>query len=235
MKKPLVRPAGGAASRSENGRSRWGELEITPHSRRLTMLRVDMVPNQDGDDRRMGRWRATAELREEPAVRRRSRCCLLRHATVRSLEDCLRSGYQRAESAETSRRRGLTPRKGADSPAREGRPEWERRFQILDAEVLDAAGAVRRGLGLLDAEPGSAEPPDAADVRALVTRAYVLCVSSLGERQLPSGGRRSRRGGPSGGRLQSAALAAEVTLRRGTCASYRGRSHGRRRAFSRGP
>jgi hypothetical protein len=52
VKPPLVALPGGCRIVVETNRKKWvitlGELEITPQSRRLTMLRVDMEPNQKG-------------------------------------------------------------------------------------------------------------------------------------------------------------------------------------------
>jgi CHAT domain-containing protein/Tfp pilus assembly protein PilF len=139
----------------------------------------------------------------------------------RSLEDLQASGYRELRTGDLQAARAHAD-EGRRLAGERGDAGWERRFRILSAEVLAGQGRSAEALAFLEAEPRSTEPPHTADVRALLTRAYVLCVSSSDEDRFRRAGADLEEAARLAGRLESAALAAEVTLRRGTCALYRG-------------
>jgi len=138
-----------------------------------------------------------------------------------SFESLLSSGYRELKRGDLLAAR--THAEGGRRLAGEKRdPLWERRFQILHAEVLAGQGRSAEALILLDPEPRSSGPPDPVDVRALVTRAYVLCVSSRSADSFRRAEADLEGAARLAASLRSAELAAEVTLRRGNCARNQG-------------
>ncbi len=139
----------------------------------------------------------------------------------RSFEDLQSSGYLALQRGELQ---------AAHSHAEEGRrlagekrdSTWERRFKVLYAEVLAGQGRRAEALVLLNSASRPGGPPDPVDVRALVTRAYVVCVSSQGAESFRRAEADLEEAARLAASLRSAELAAEVTLRRGTCASNQG-------------
>jgi CHAT domain-containing protein len=138
-----------------------------------------------------------------------------------SFEGLLSSGYLefRRGDLQAARARAEEGRRLAGG---KGDAAWAWRFQVLHAEVLAAEGRRAEALVLLDTQPRSKGPLDPADVRALVTRAYVLCVSARGAESFRRAEADLEEASRLAATLRSAELSAEVTLRSGTCASNQG-------------
>jgi CHAT domain-containing protein/Tfp pilus assembly protein PilF len=137
-----------------------------------------------------------------------------------SFEELRTTGYRALRSGDLQ-----TARASADEGHRVARARgdsaWAWRFHVLLAEVLAQQGRSADALALLDHEPPSKGPPDPLDVRRLLTRAYVLCVSSQDRESFDRARADLDSAARLAGALQSTALAAEVILRRGTCANTR--------------
>ncbi len=143
------------------------------------------------------------------------------------LEKTYSDGYRQLEAGNLGAAKALAE-DGLRQAQSTGEEAWSWAFEVLDAEVLVGQRNITTALlGRLDAGLSVERPRDRVFVRALMTRGFARCYAPDGDNEPDREEARARaqadleKAERIADTLRSPRLAAEATLRRGTCAALR--------------